>query len=288
LNAEKLILGTVQFGLAYGINNASGKPGIEKVFEILSYAAESGVQILDTADAYGDATALIGRFHQNSNYRFVINTKFHINDNDAIASQLQRSIEQLYVDSINTYFYHRFSDLADYPDSKRALKELKDKGFIKKVGVSVYENEEFKTAIADDDIDVIQLPFNLLDNYKQRGSLLRQARQRKKEIQVRSVFLQGLFFKDPSSYPPALQPLGVYLQQVSSYVKESGRTMEDVALGYVLSKNEIDYILIGVDSKEQLAKNLRYMDVRLPDELVEQIDRVDVKEVELLYPKNWK
>jgi aryl-alcohol dehydrogenase-like predicted oxidoreductase len=194
LKAEKLILGTVQFGLSYGINNAGGKPGIEKVFEILSYAAENGVQILDTADAYGDATALIGRFHQNHNYRFVINTKFHVNDNDAITSQLQRSIEQLHVDSVNTYFYHRFSDLADYPESKRELKELKDKGFIKKVGVSVYENEEFKTAIADDDIDVIQLPFNLLDNYKQRGSLLQLARQQKKEIQVRSVFFIWVFF----------------------------------------------------------------------------------------------
>ena len=77
---DKLILGTVQFGLDYGINNRLGKPSKQKVFEILDYASQNEIKILDTADTYGSATELLGNYNNSNSSRFLINTKFKKSD----------------------------------------------------------------------------------------------------------------------------------------------------------------------------------------------------------------
>lgn len=278
----------MQFGLEYGINNSSGKPNEEEVFAMLSYAAGQGIRILDTADSYGNALELIGRFQKEYLSPFLINTKFRIDEHSTISSQLQSSIEQLNAYSINTCFYHCFNDMADHPDSMNELKDLKAQRLIGKIGVSVYDNLEFQLAIENNDVDVIQLPFNLLDNYSQRGQLLRLAKKRRKEIHVRSIFLQGLFFKKPQSYPHALRPLTPHIQEIRNLVETSGKSMEEVSLGYAIAKKEIDYVIIGVDNLEQLKRNLFHATNQMEGDLIERIDEIEVKEIELLYPKNWK
>ncbi|MDB4129586.1 aldo/keto reductase, partial [Flavobacteriaceae bacterium] len=73
---SKLMLGTVQFGIDYGINNKDGVPSIKEVFEILDFAYNNGVRFLDTAEAYGDSQSVIGKFHLQNNNKFKIVTKF--------------------------------------------------------------------------------------------------------------------------------------------------------------------------------------------------------------------
>ena len=62
--SNKLILGTVQFGLKYGINNTIGKPKKNEVLNLLKFAYNSGIRVLDTAEAYGNAHQLIGNYHK--------------------------------------------------------------------------------------------------------------------------------------------------------------------------------------------------------------------------------
>ena len=69
---SKLILGTVQFGLNYGINNTIGKMSEDKVFELLETAYDLGIRTLDTAEAYGNAHSVISNFHKQSKKRFNI------------------------------------------------------------------------------------------------------------------------------------------------------------------------------------------------------------------------
>lgn len=288
MKTEKIILGTVQFGLDYGINNSSGKPGEKEVFNILASASEKNIQILDTADSYGSAAILIGHFQEQNGYHFDINTKFTYNKNIPVSTQLQRSLSLLKVNFINTYFYHRFEDMITNPDLHGELGDLKSKGWIKKIGVSVYGNDQFEQAIENDGIDVIQLPFNLLDNRKKRGELLKLAKRKNKDIQTRSVFLQGLFFKKKSSFPAYLQPLIPYLKTITYLADEYKGKMESIALQYALHQPEIDYVLIGVDNEEQLSRNLGYAQSQFPDELFKAIDQIDVKETTLLSPNNWR
>lgn len=284
----KLILGTVQFGLEYGINNSVGKPQKEQVFEIFEQVAKSGLEVLDTADVYGNASELIGEFFANSSTRFKINTKFKVEKDKTIEEQLQHSLGLLNTQNINVYFYHRFDEMIEFPETLVELEKLKTQKLINKIGVSVYGNDELEIAVNTPEIDAIQLPFNLLDNYSQRGNLLKLAKQKGKEIQVRSVFLQGLFFKKLEDYPTYLSPLKPYMQTISEISDDGKMGMEALALSYALNQPEIDYVLIGVDTLEQLNRNLSYSDTVMPDDILARINVIDVAETELLYPKNWK
>lgn len=284
--SSKVILGTVQFGLDYGINNASGKPSKRLVFDMLDYAYQHDIKILDTADAYGNASEILGNYNTLNRDRFFINTKFKKNALPII-EQLKITLEQLQTIKINTYFYHSFNDFKCFPELIIELKELKGKNLIEKIGLSVYENEEFKAAIESKEIDVIQLPFNMLDNNTQRGKLLKDAKSKGKEIQIRSVFLQGLFFKPFNEIPVKLSSLIPYLQKIRSLAKGNSLTIEQLALQYAVQQPEIDQIIIGVDNLLQLQTNLKYIKEPIPEEIIKSINKINVKETELLYPKNW-
>ena len=284
---NKLILGTVQFGLDYGINNKSGKPSISDVFKMLDFAKQNDINTIDTADVYGTASKIIGDYLKSNPDTFLINTKFKKSDIQ-IKKQLYNSLKDLNIEKVNTYFFHSFNDFLLYPELIEELEELKNLGFINKIGISVYENDELKKAIDCEAIDTIQLPFNLLDNFTQRGKLIEQAKLQGKEIQARSVFLQGLFFISPNELPPKLFPLKKYLKNILDITYSSQITVEELAIQYAINQPLIDYIVIGVDNLDQLEKNLNIAKNNLSIETIHTIDSINVAETELLYPKNWR
>jgi len=285
---EKFVLGTAQFGLNYGINNLIGKPSDETIWEILNYAFDTGIEILDTADAYGRASELIGSFHSETRKKFKVNTKFICEEKIGVTKQLEQSLKELSVDQINVLFYHHFDDLKNYKNVFQELKGLKSEKLINKIGVSVYNNTDLNKAIETEEIDCIQLPFNLLDNYHQRGEFLKKAKERNKEVQVRSVFLQGLFFKDLNNYPDYLKPLKKYVQEIKIIAEAASKSMQELALGYVLAEDTIDYLVIGVDTKAQLENNIICSGKYLSNDTKKKIDNIAVLEIDLLYPYNWK
>ena len=175
---SKFILGTVQFGLNYGINNKVGKTSELEVNNILLLALKSGIRILDTAYSYGNAMELIGNFHKSSDHLFAVNTKFKIEKENVsnISEQLLESINCLAISSVDTYFYHSFEDYINNPGILAELNQLRKKKYFKKIGVSIYTNDEMLDCINNDAIDVIQLPFNLFDNNNLRGELIREAK----------------------------------------------------------------------------------------------------------------
>jgi len=284
--SSKLILGTVQFGLNYGIHNTSGKPSEEEVLIILEYAATHGIKILDTADAYGNATEILGSYLKSHPGQYKVNTKFRYNE-VPLSDQLNTSLALLHVDRIDTFYYHRFDDFVNFPELLDELAGLKERKLIRKTGISIYENCEFEKALEHQGIDVIQLPFNLLDNLNQRGPLMRKARENGKELQVRSVFLQGLFFKPLHELPSKLQPLQNDLKTVHDIADHYRLPLENLALSYAMQQPEIDYVIIGVDNSKQLRKNIDSVNQLLPDTVIQKINQINVQDTELLYPKNW-
>lgn len=284
---NKIILGTVQFGLPYGINNILGQPSKDDVFSILDHANEHGIACLDTADAYGNSLELIGEYHQNRNNRFKILSKFKGIDSKQLNSWVKKTLDQLQISSFEVYSYHSFADYFAQRDIKRELILLKNQGLIKKIGISIYTNTEFEQVVSDELMDVIQLPYNLLDNQNARGKYLEHAKLNNKEIHVRSVFLQGLFFKDLKSVPEKLLPLIPYLKTIRNYCLQNSIRIEELALCYALYNKNIDGILIGVDTKQQLENNLNSIkDLKEAFEFINQ--HIQVKETELLNPVNWK
>lgn len=283
---NKFVLGTAQFGLNYGINNSLGKPSEKQVFEMLDYASDCGITVLDTADAYGNASEIIGKYICKNPRKFIINTKFIIEGLN-IKKQLEASLAMLNSEFINVYFYHNFNDFIKYPEFQDQLLSMKATGQIQKIGLSVYENNEFKIACESDWIDVIQFPYNLLDNVSQKDDLISFAKNMGKELQVRSVFLQGLFFKSLTDLPPNLMPLKPYLESIQDIALQYQISVEQLALSYVLQQTKIDNVIIGVDSIHQLKKNIKMSKIVITDEIIEAVNQINVKEVGLLCPKNW-
>jgi aryl-alcohol dehydrogenase-like predicted oxidoreductase len=285
---SKIILGTVQFGLKYGINNQEGQVSGEEVNKILDLAAKSGIRVLDTALSYGNALERIGEFHRLGGVVFEVNTKFRIDPLISISDQLARSLEILSVDTINTYFYHSFSDYIHNPDVMQELKALRKKGAFKKIGVSIYTNEEMLRCIDDEDIHVIQLPFNLLDNSSQRGECISLAKQKGKEIHARSIYLQGLFFMESAQVHAKLLPLFSYIDALREITSDLKIDFATLAMSYVKKKSGIDNIIIGVDSERHLVDNIKTMDFEMNEFTVQRIDRIVVNERALLNPQNWQ
>ena len=119
---HKIILGTVQFGLDYGINNSSGKPDKAKVFDILKEAYDQGIRVLDTADGYGDSSELISAFTKESGKKFKLISKFVVQDKSESAHQIfSKTLQRLECDSLECYFFHRFDDYKCFQDFEGLL-----------------------------------------------------------------------------------------------------------------------------------------------------------------------
>lgn len=286
-HTSKIILGTVQFGIKYGINNSYGMPAEQEVHQVLKLAYTNGITMLDTADAYGDAESVIAKYHALHTHTFDIVSKFKYQEGLDLRGTLLDKLTTLKAKSLYSYMYHSYSDLDKHPQLKNILKTLRSEGLIKKLGVSVYNNNEFERVLNDSDIDLVQLPFNLLDNMNIRGRFIQEAKEKNKEIHVRSVFLQGLLFKQPQHLPIKLKALEPHIQQLQDISIQTGMTINELALNYVLSNIYIDKVLIGVDSLSQLQANLSALN-NLPGTAIDSlINNITVKETELLNPTNW-
>lgn len=284
---SKIILGTVQFGIPYGINNKAGMPAQGEVFRILDLAYANGVRTLDTAEAYGNAESIISAYHTKGPEQFLPISKFIYQPGFDLAESANAKIKALGVSSLYSYMLHSYSDFENYPLLAEEQFRLKSLGLISKTGISVYTNAELEHVLKSDAFDLVQLPFNLLDNFSQRGSLLQEARRLNKEVHVRSVFLQGLFFMTPTGLPPRLRPLAKYLSRLQEIADRHQLTVYELALNYALENPFIDKVLIGVDTTAQLQQNLQAVQRGLPAGVREQIDDIHVNEAHLLNPVNW-
>jgi aryl-alcohol dehydrogenase-like predicted oxidoreductase len=289
LDKSKLIIGTAQFGLNYGINNIIGKTREKDVFSILDYAFENGIHQIDTASAYGDAEEIIGRyFKESKSEKWKVTTKFSFVNEKNMTDSLEDSLHKLSVNVIDTVLFHSYNDYNIYKDQLSEFNEKNKNKHYNFLGVSVYTNEEIEKILDDNNIDVVQAPYNLLDNSTRRGNVFSKLKRKNKKIQVRSVFLQGLFFMKSDQRPINLYHLKQPLEKLIELCKRYSLSMHQLALIYVLQNSLIDGALIGVDSHEQLVKNFEGTMGAIPELLIKEIESINVSDERLLNPSQWR
>jgi aryl-alcohol dehydrogenase-like predicted oxidoreductase len=286
---KKLILGTVQFGLNYGINNSKGQTNESEVFRILDYSKELKISRLDTAAAYGSSEERIGNYLKTvkgeDNFRII--TKFNLKNGLRLIDSIDQSLTRLNVNCVDTIMFHNFEDFKNTKQSELdALLELKGKKFLN-LGISLYTNEQVHEVFDTEIFNIIQLPFNALDNHNLRGGVMAKLQNKGIETHIRSVFLQGLFFIDFNNLPKKLKPLEKYLRMLADLAIENKVTIESLALQYCLSKDYIDGVLVGVDNLDQLKQNIVSLNNKIPYEVFNEIDNIKVDEIELLNPATW-
>jgi len=282
---EKIILGTVQLGLPYGINNKEGKPTEEEAFKILDFAFSNEITSLDTADGYGEALQIIGRYKALSKRSFRIINKFKA-DETTLFDKLSRSLNLLQVPSLSCYMYHHFPDYLS-GSLIQDLRELKKKGLTDKIGISLYNVNQLSHVVDDKDIDVIQIPVNILDLSKEKEALLIKARENGKEIHARSVYLQGLFLKRITALTGNLTGMRPYLEMIQRTSLNHNIDIKKAALNFVLQKKYVDHVVLGIDHVSQLKENLAMIDPSLEAHIFDGIE-VDSANAYLLNPANWK
>lgn len=285
MQVSKIVLGTVQFGVNYGINNTSGQVTQEEVSKILEIAKKKGILTLDTSSGYGASETVLGKSLRETNTSFNIVSKYPRCDKD-VRTTFEKSIANLGVDSLYGYLVHHFDFYQEKPEQFDDMIALKNEGKIQKVGFSLYTVDQLQYLLDHDvKFDILQFPYNIFD--RQFEPYMRMLVDRGVEIHTRSAFLQGLFFKNTNTLPSKLVPLKPYLDNLHQYCQVNNTSIEELAFGYVLANDNVQGALIGVDNHHQLESNIRVAGKVLSQEDINFIKSIDVKEKELLNPVNW-
>jgi aryl-alcohol dehydrogenase-like predicted oxidoreductase len=245
-DTSKLAIGTVQFGLDYGISNSHGKPSLIEVDSILSLAFERNIDLLDTANVYGEAEQVIGKLNLD---RFAIVTKFlPESQNGLFENQLQDSLCKLKTDNVYGLLAHRPLDLVDNPEIWKKMNNQKENQKVKKIGFSFDSPEEYYAVIEKSFFpDLVQVPFNYFDN--RFIDIIKELKFNGCEIHVRSTFLQGLFFTNTSKLPAFFDEVNELLAELQI---EYDKSLAASLLNYVLDNEDIDKAVIGVQNKIEL------------------------------------
>lgn len=258
---EKLGLGTVQFGQSYGISNTHGQVSAGDAARILAEAAKAGIRLLDTAANYGAAEAVLTRL-DTSAFRIVSKTANLKQGLDGVIARARQSAAALKAD---TLLVHTAADLVG-PDGDAlwaALQRLRNEGVFRKIGISVYVADDPAALAARFRPDVMQLPFSLLDQRLLANGALARLADLGVEIHARSLFLQGLLFLDV--LPEKLRHADPHLTNVRRQLRDAGTTPLAAALGFVLSRPEIAFGLVGVTAPAELDEIISAARKPLPD-----------------------
>lgn len=261
----KLGIGTVQFGLDYGISNTKGKVSDHEIKTILEEAKTQGIDTLDTAQNYGESESVLGK-HNLSGFKIISKVKGDFS--------VETSLKKLNISRLYGVLLHDEKEL----NSKNwdQLQSDKKAGLIQKIGISVYNPKTVLDAIKSYSIDIIQLPINALD--QRFVPLLSELKKRDIEVHARSVFLQGLLLMDFEKIDP-------YFNEIMPILKQIPKQKLEFALQFVDRLKEIDKIIVGVTSKEELQKNINAL--LAPKQNIDYA-KYSVYNEDFILPQNWR
>lgn len=278
----KLAIGTSGFG-----NKLQNKPTLTQtdINNILDYAFMLDIDTIDTARAYGNSEQMLGQSNKMQNFKVV--SKF-VGGTNPLEGVLDESLRYLKMDKMYCYMYHRFADIKEYPKNYKELQELKEKGKIEKTGVSVYSPAELR-ALMDNKFrfDLVQLPYNVFD--RRFEPMLEELKSLDTEIQARSVFLQGLVFKDPGDLPHNLYSLGIRLSLLKSSAEKIGISVAALCLCFVTQNKYIDKVIVGCDSLNDLTTSVANAkhENKVRD-VINELKDLREDQVDLIDPAHWR
>jgi aryl-alcohol dehydrogenase-like predicted oxidoreductase len=255
----KLALGTVQFGLNYGVSNAQGQVSVEKIDRILQLASRHNIDTLDCAYAYGNSEQNIGNNSHSQSFNLVTKIPALRANEDKITTYFDTSLQRLKRDSVECLLLHDANNIIDHPAKAyicEQLLKLKSLGLVKKIGVSVYTPEQVIQAAEALPIDVVQAPMNLLDQRFCQSEVSHFFSQHHIELHTRSAFLQGLLLMDSNMRPAYFSQFNSLLNQVDDLAQQYKTSKLTIALAFLvqnsLVESNLEKIVVGCCSAEQL------------------------------------
>jgi D-threo-aldose 1-dehydrogenase len=255
--APRIGLGTVQFGIDYGISNATGQVSASEVSAILATASDAGIKILDTAASYGSAEEALGRALRPGHHFEIVTKTLPLSHGLAeVEQRARRSLENFRRKPAEAILVHAAQDLAGSDGSRlwALLQRLRDEGLFKRIGISAYFADGPLALAQRYRPDLMQIPFSILDQRLLQNGELASLKALGIEIHVRSIFLQGLLMMDPKKLPAKLTRAGPALAATHARIKQAGLAPVAAAIGFVLAQNEVDVAIVGVTSRDELSQ----------------------------------
>jgi aryl-alcohol dehydrogenase-like predicted oxidoreductase len=285
---NRLALGTVQFGLSYGIANHTGQVTRLEAKSLLRVAKKNGIDLLDTAIAYGDSEKRLGEVGVQG---FKLVTKLPEIPNDCadittwIKRQVRSSLSRLGVSEVYGLLLHKPEQLLGINGNSlyEALLAFKKSGQVQKIGISIYSPYELTLLTKHYRFDIVQAPFNLIDRRLHNTGWLKRLRKDNIEVHTRSAFLQGLLLMEHADIPSKFSQWAGLWDVWNKWVQEYSGSVVEACLAFPLSFPEIDRVIVGIDSISQLEQivnaaksnsNFKFPDLQCEDE-------------NLINPANW-
>ncbi len=269
---NRLALGTVQFGLPYGIANQAGQVSRSEAEAMLQLAASHGIDTLDTAIAYGESETCLGEV---GTLGFKLISKLPALPERCtdiggwVQEELSGSLVRLGVTGLYGLMLHRPDQLigSNGKELYHALQSLKESGQVQKIGISIYAPSELDALTNFFSVDIVQAPFNLVDRRLQTNGWLQRLKDEGVEIHTRSAFLQGLLLMQKEAIPSKFLPWYDLWERWHTWLFEHNISALQACLAFPLAYPEIDRVIVGADSVQQLQQIIDAATIAFPDPL---------------------
>jgi 1-deoxyxylulose-5-phosphate synthase len=268
LSVSEIAFGGVEIGMPYGIGVASKDDMLseKEAICLIHKAVDAGINFFDTARLYGNSENIMGKAFTNRRQEVVLSTKCtHLRYPDGrlvereklettIRNSLGESLQALHTDYVDVFMLHTADKaILEQEEIVRIFSDLKTSGVVRAIGVSTYLPEETQKVL-EGGWDVIQLPFNLMD--QRQEMFFSAAAQKGVGIVVRSVLLKGLLSDKGTNLHDALTPVENHIKAYRPLLNESIQDLPTLALKFALSFNEVSAVLVGMDRMEYLYRSL--------------------------------
>ena len=259
-----LALGTAQLGQPYGIANRTGQPDEKTADAILDAARRAGIRYVDTAQAYGESEAIIGRYLGGAvdavaaEMRVITKLRpdLDLTRVDEVQASLESSWARLGHRPVFGVLLHREELLQSWGGGLReTLHEWQARGRIQHLGVSVSSEDGMARAIEAPDVEIIQAPLSPLDRRMQRTGLVARAEASGKRLFARSVFLQGLIALEPRDAVSRLPLAADSVRSLAAFCARHHIDRREFAIGYARHFAPGALIVIGAETPSQVEGN---------------------------------
>jgi len=284
----RLALGTVQFGHKYGFKNTviNKQKEINKILNLLN---KKKIKMIDTASDYSKSEKRIGKYSKKNSFKIIskipkIKSKIITNKDILILEKkFQTSLKNLNRKKIYGLLVHSFEDILKQGSEYLIdfLRNLKKKGYVKKIGISVYNPNEFYKAIKIFDLDIVQFPLNILD---QRFLRIKLSSYKKIEFFARSIFLQGLLLQNYNNINSFFNPIKKKLIKFKKYLEKKKISQLEACITFALEQKNIGYLVFGVDSYDEFKEILK---IKKSKEKI-QFSKFAMNKSQYIDPRNWK
>lgn len=258
-NRSKLVLGTANFGMNYGISNEGGKLAQNDLNNIMQIATSASIDMVDTAQVYGDSESRLGKI-LNPNFNVITKLGIGIGENyqkKDVTNLVHSSLKKLNVDKLYAVLLHRPEILIGDNGQQiiNELRTLKDAQVIKNFGVSIYDPKILGVILNLTNLDIVQVPFNVFDQRILSSGWNERLKACGTKIHIRSIFLQGVLLMQRYNLPDYFSKNWPDLfNSWLDYQENTGRHADEISLSFVQKEAWVDKIVVGIDNAQQLQR----------------------------------